>query len=187
MAQSNAYDISTAQWSNYSGFKPLRTDRPEIRLLRLEKGPDAKSLRYVMCHADLSSSPKYSALSDSWGAPVPDDRLRRIFIHREPVAVRPTLSLFLEIMASQTLGIDLWIDALCINQGDVKERDRQISMMGEIYKVAQLVYVWLGPGDDDTNYAMEYIKDSPPRTRFDQGIFSICAEKLLKASYWTRR
>jgi Heterokaryon incompatibility protein (HET) len=187
MAQSNAYDISTDQWSKYSGFKPLRSDRSEIRLLRLEKGADANRLRYVTCHADLGRSPEYSALSYSWGSPVPGNALKEIFIHGESVAVRPILSSFLEIMASQNPGMDLWIDALCINQSDVKERNRQISIMGEIYKTAQLVYVWLGPGDDDTNYAMEHIKDSQPRTRFDKGIFSASAEKLLRASYWTRR
>ena len=152
-----------------------------------KKRANANHLRYVTCHVDLSSSPKYLALSHSWGSPVPDNALKEIFIHGESVAIRPKLSSFLEIMASPIRDMDLWIDALCINQFDVKELNRQISITGEIYKTAQLVYAWLGPGDDDTSYAMEHVKDSQSRARFDKEIFSASAEKLLRASYWTRR
>lgn len=38
----------------------------------------------------------------------------------------------------------LWIDAVCINQGDVSERQSQVAMMGEIYTLASSVLVWLG-------------------------------------------
>ena len=83
--------------------------------------------------------------------------------------------------------MDLWIDAVCINQGDSEERNYQVSIMGEIFKTAQKAYVWLGPGDDDTNYALEHVENSEPQTQFDQAIFSTCIEKLFKVSYWTRR
>ncbi|KIW18446.1 hypothetical protein PV08_02734 [Exophiala spinifera] len=58
--------------------------------------------------------------------------------------------------------------------------------MGDIYRTAKEVYIWLGIGDDDTNYALEHI-EGKPQTRFDSGIFSTCVEKLFGASYWTRR
>lgn len=37
-----------------------------------------------------------------------------------------------------------WIDALCINQQDEKEKSTQIQMMGRIYESAEKVVVWLG-------------------------------------------
>ena len=187
MAQSKAYDINASEWPKYSGFRALQGGRAEIRLLQLESGANTKSLRYVMRHAELHGSPKYAAVSYSWGAPVPVTALSEILIHGESVLIRPTLYSFLETVTLHRPGMDLWIDALCINQGDVQERNQQISIMGEIFKTAQEVYVWLGLGDDDTNYAMEHIEDSHPQTRFDQRIFSTCAEHLLRASYWTRR
>jgi len=49
------------------------------------------------------------------------------------------------------------------------------------------VYVWLGRGDEDTNYAIEHIRDCNPETKFVPTTFSECIEKLFKASYWTRR
>ena len=43
-------------------------------------------------------------------------------------------------LASRTL----WVDALCINQNDIDERGWQVSIMGQIYKSALNVLVWLG-------------------------------------------
>lgn len=41
-------------------------------------------------------------------------------------------------------GQALWIDALCINQGDTSEKADQVAMMGQIYSGAEQVFVWLG-------------------------------------------
>jgi hypothetical protein len=38
-----------------------------------------------------------------------------------------------------------WVDAICISQKDVPERDSQVSQMGTIYQDADCVHVWLGP------------------------------------------
>jgi hypothetical protein len=38
----------------------------------------------------------------------------------------------------------LWIDAICINQSDVTEKNHQVQQMGEIYSTAALVLMWLG-------------------------------------------
>lgn len=35
-----------------------------------------------------------------------------------------------------------WIDALCINQRDLAEREEQVGRMGSIYKSASSLYVW---------------------------------------------
>ncbi|KAF2217093.1 hypothetical protein CERZMDRAFT_7356, partial [Cercospora zeae-maydis SCOH1-5] len=38
----------------------------------------------------------------------------------------------------------LWIDGICINQGDVHEKTAQVTMMREIYEKAEQTIVWLG-------------------------------------------
>jgi hypothetical protein len=38
----------------------------------------------------------------------------------------------------------LWIDALCIDQGNTAERNQQVQQMGRIYSLTQTVLVWLG-------------------------------------------
>ncbi|KAF7542167.1 hypothetical protein G7054_g69 [Neopestalotiopsis clavispora] len=38
----------------------------------------------------------------------------------------------------------IWIDALCINQGLIEERNCQVGMMNKIYSSAFFVWIWLG-------------------------------------------
>lgn len=48
----------------------------------------------------------------------------------------------------------IWIDALCINQQDIVERNQHVQRMGEIYAKADRVLIWLG----------EYISDASEAT-----------------------
>lgn len=38
---------------------------------------------------------------------------------------------------------DMWIDQICIDQDDMKERSHQVKMMAPVYKGAQRVIAWL--------------------------------------------
>lgn len=49
----------------------------------------------------------------------------------------------------------MWIDAVCINQGDEIEKGPQVAMMGKIFQRASRVVAWLGPNIDNTETAME--------------------------------
>jgi hypothetical protein len=42
----------------------------------------------------------------------------------------------------------LWVDAICINQTDIPERDSEFRQMGAIYRRAKQVQVWLGEDND---------------------------------------
>ncbi|KAL5327963.1 hypothetical protein ACEPPN_005669 [Leptodophora sp. 'Broadleaf-Isolate-01'] len=45
-----------------------------------------------------------------------------------------------------------WIDAICINQSDMKERSRQIPRMKELYSTATSVVIWWGGIPEDEDY-----------------------------------
>ena len=59
----------------------------------------------------------------------------------------------------------IWIDALSIDQANTEERNHQVRMMGNIYKNAENVIVWLGLAKDDSDLAMKTLADS---TRLEQ-------------------
>ncbi|KAH9206931.1 heterokaryon incompatibility, partial [Leptodontidium sp. 2 PMI_412] len=40
----------------------------------------------------------------------------------------------------------LWVDAMCINQEDLKEKNQQLPLMRDIYLGAQMTVIWLGEG-----------------------------------------
>ena len=46
--------------------------------------------------------------------------------------------------------IVLWVDAICIIQNDISERNHQVLKMETIYTNAEEVFVWLGRGRTST-------------------------------------
>ncbi|KAF2032904.1 heterokaryon incompatibility, partial [Setomelanomma holmii] len=53
----------------------------------------------------------------------------------------------------------IWIDAMCINQGDDKEKMGQIQMMTDIYRNAKKVMIWLGEEIPETQTTVEQIQN----------------------------
>jgi len=49
----------------------------------------------------------------------------------------------------------VWADGICINQDDLKERQQQVSMMGDIYRKAARVITYIGPEKDDSSSAID--------------------------------
>jgi hypothetical protein len=50
-----------------------------------------------------------------------------------------------------------WIDAICVNQADLDERGRQVTLMASLYSRAQFVVVWLGPEAQGSDEAFSCI------------------------------
>ncbi|KAH7394517.1 heterokaryon incompatibility protein-domain-containing protein [Pyrenochaeta sp. MPI-SDFR-AT-0127] len=51
-----------------------------------------------------------------------------------------------------------WIDALCMNQSDIEERNIQVARMADVFKKADGVICWLGKEDEFTNDALTTIR-----------------------------
>lgn len=94
-----------------------------------------------------------------------------------------------------------WIDAICINQEDVLERNQQVNLMTRIYRKATGVHIWLGEHADDSEMAFEVanqLADQTPRgpghadikypeTTVEQRIAHRRALAKLCARPWWRR
>jgi hypothetical protein len=113
----------------------------EIQPAEHEADPLVCTLREVAC----GSRPKFEALSYMWGTEIADDA---ITINNVPFEVkrnlRDALLFFRRQLASGKAPKLLWIDAICINQSDVEERNRQLRIMDQICFRADTVVVWLG-------------------------------------------
>jgi hypothetical protein len=55
----------------------------------------------------------------------------------------------------------IWVDALCIDQKNTIERGSQVQMMGQIYRNASRVLVWLGEAEGGSDQAMDLINRMP--------------------------
>ncbi|KAK0624942.1 heterokaryon incompatibility protein-domain-containing protein, partial [Bombardia bombarda] len=114
----------------------------EVRLVKLLPAKFDDPIQCKLEHVSLASAPSFIALSYTWGdstvtAPVQ--------LHDEEYPATSNLRSFLRHMQSLLgdPGVYLWIDAICINQLDTQERNRQVARMSHIYKSASSLFIWL--------------------------------------------
>lgn len=141
--------------------KPLGT-ASSIRVLDLLPSLNQQApIRCNIRHVELGSSDaRYEALSYVWGArkgTVP------ITCDGQDLLVTPNCVAALIRLRRSFRKRTLWIDAICIDQGTdaaaTAERNKQVAMMGELYRSAQGVIVWLGPGNEElTPRVFKYLK-----------------------------
>lgn len=158
---SNIWHASDSGTYVYECFKdPLS----QVRLLQLQPGKNEDEIVCTLQSWNLVDvRTAYTCLSYTWGT---DSEVKRIVVNQKPYLIRPNLWNFFH--TARRYGYHdspLWIDAVCINQNDDKEKGKQISIMGSIYQQAQRVIVWLGLTDADTLRLLalqDFINCQPP-------------------------
>ena len=89
----------------------------------------------------IEDNPQYDALSYMWGDP---SVTRQIYLdHDHAVPITVSLKNVLRHLRLRNKVRRLWVDAVCINQRDIKERGVQVGLMKEIYSRARTVRVWI--------------------------------------------
>ncbi|KAB8215257.1 heterokaryon incompatibility protein-domain-containing protein [Aspergillus novoparasiticus] len=73
-------------------------------------------------------------------------------------SVTPNLHAALLRLRNHQLERVLWIDAICINQSDNDEKNKQIPLMRTIYAQASCVIVWLGEARNNSDEAFKSIR-----------------------------
>ena len=128
----------------------------DIRLLTLLPGLPQDAVRVTLTTVDMAdkhdpSFPLYECLSYTWGS---TKNRTPIYVDNKAITVTTNLAEALIHLRHFELPRVLWVDALCINQGDMKERSTQVSRMSDIYSRSTRVNVWLGPESEDSVLAM---------------------------------
>jgi hypothetical protein len=166
-------------------YKPINGD---IRLVTLERGNRNDDVYCKMFDVELNTEPTYLALSYEWGL---IGKGMRIWIDGSPCKVSSSLFNALVHLRQPGRDIVLWVDALCINQKDLGERNHQVELMGKIFLQASEVVIWLGLAKDGSDLAMAQFKAisqsivlGKPVARpmmYTESIFSWC-----RRTYWRR-
>jgi hypothetical protein len=159
---------------NYFIHKPLDTTTDSFRLLELLPAEDpSDQIRCRMWHARLGDEPTYVALSYTWDSPILTHEPTRTVYHKilvngETFEVRDNLHTCLRYLRLALKIRVLWIDAICIDQKNVLERNHQVSQMAKIYRSAGIVVAWLGEADEHTEEAAIRISKSA-KTVYETG------------------
>ncbi|KAF4624391.1 hypothetical protein G7Y89_g13780 [Cudoniella acicularis] len=151
---SNASSIHKEERSNLetSSYEPLNSDLREIRLLILRPCETNDSDIYAdlltvsllaLDGLGINRYP-YVALSYMWGEDGPLEEKKKICLDGKMKFVTGNLFSALQRLRDPRMPLLLWVDALCIDQSNICEKNKQIPLMSTIYQKAGHVFVWLG-------------------------------------------
>ncbi|KAK3902497.1 heterokaryon incompatibility protein-domain-containing protein [Staphylotrichum tortipilum] len=164
-------------------YRPLDPNKSEVRILKLigggkETDPIECSLLHIdFDHAgnashgdpDFAALSQFIALSYTWGEPKFEESIL-MDGHSFPVTknlkdalvrlrTTPRPGINLPYKAEQPTVSYWWIDAVCVNQADVDERNAQVLLMRRIYHKASMVRIWLGEEAADSDRAFRVVDD----------------------------
>lgn len=156
---------SNAQLPPSSAYKPLQPGE-DIRLVEICPADAHADVRCSIFHASLSQVPPYEAISYTWGSN--EDR-QTIPCGPEGASITVTRNCesALRRLRLATESRVVWVDAICINQSDIPERNAQVGMMAQIYQKAKRVIVDIGQTSTNSENALSAIQNVSPTTLYD--------------------
>ncbi|PPJ60719.1 hypothetical protein CBER1_03478 [Cercospora berteroae] len=142
---------------------PMTDSSSQIRLLWIHAGHGDDEIRCTVSVWDLEDAPEFRAISYTWGAPDPGAFVLMTSMTTSyggygfgvvdciRVRVRDNARYALWQARLHDPNSHLWIDSLCINQTDLREKTAQVSMMAEIYTKAEMVLACVGPSVESSH------------------------------------
>jgi Heterokaryon incompatibility protein (HET) len=134
----------------------LNPKEAEIRLLKVElAGSRDGALRCAFCRVSLNQlPPPFTAVSYCWGQAEHD---HVIYLGSTAVKVTKIVDNVLRgVLAAGAAFV--WIDQVCIDQGNTEERSHQVALMSLIYSRADRVLVYLGEAGEQTALAIAFVE-----------------------------
>lgn len=121
-------------------YDALEGDR-NIRLLLLHPRHASAPVKCSLFKIPLECAPQYEAMSYVW-----DNSSQRRIVHVNNGQIQVTANAYALLKERSSIWFPrlLWIDSICINQDHEVEKTKQVQLMGDIYRKAFIVTVWLG-------------------------------------------
>jgi hypothetical protein len=140
-----------------ASFSYSALPQESIRLLQFSRDTNDELVCEMNVVPRTSCQGQYDALSYVWGS---DTTTRPLLCNGFSMNIRATLYEAIHTLFSPPISLDLpiWIDAMCIHQSDDLEKNVQVRRMGDIYRNARQVVVWLGPSRQDSDLAMDWME-----------------------------
>jgi hypothetical protein len=179
----------------------------EFRLLELHSGAGDEALQVTLRTYPLAKTPLYSAVSHTWvDEDIHDNSIKPAWgvvshdneISGDVITVQNAvdgqkcwlksrnLVTMLRDLRDPAASRVLWIDAICINQDDIPERNTQVFNMAQIFSNANCVVIWLSPSKGKLPQEWAgMLKSYQNYSKLDYGSASILIE-VQEHRYWTR-
>jgi hypothetical protein len=134
----------------------------QIRILVLKAGRPSDPLRCQLEHVNLQQGPIYEALSYTWADAKGDDSLCKTIAHGtngKKIRITANCEAALILLRRHDTDRRLWVDAVCIDQSNIQERNHQVKNMIAIFRSATSVLVYLGQGSHILSRLVNYISN----------------------------
>lgn len=131
-----------------------RLDEGQIRLIQLQPGPTTAPIECRLEEVFLKNATPYTALSYVWGSPEP---VNTAFVNDKAIPVAANLYSALLHVRQESSEVTLWVDALCIFQDDKLEKNQQVQVMGDIFRLATSTFIWLGEASENDQVVIDYL------------------------------
>jgi hypothetical protein len=126
-------------------YSRLSEEKREIRLFKiLPTEEETSQVSCVFTPVALLDNPLYNALSYTWGDPA---ITTPIYVNGQIFHATKNLELALRVFRKKGMEELLWVDAICIDQASVEDKNQQLPLMRDIYVKAKRTLVWLGDGE----------------------------------------
>ena len=120
----------------------------------------------------LEQAPPYDALSYTWGTALKLENLYHMSMDSaaldssgDIMEITQNLHGALVQLRDRVVRRRLWVDAVCIDQANIKERGEQVQIMRRIFTNATHVWIWLGLEESSTSDAVSYTHLTLPTKR----------------------
>ncbi|KAI0864975.1 heterokaryon incompatibility protein-domain-containing protein [Xylaria cubensis] len=148
-------------------YSPLT--RSQVRFIEIiPSGPVDEQVSCRLETMELSEDIRYAALSYVWGE---SNITEGVLVNGINLPVTTNLASALRHFRKHGFPYNmeigkiqrLWVDAICINQKDIREKGHQVPLMGRLYANASSVLSWLGaPDSSHLDKALRIIHDIAP-------------------------
>ena len=145
----------------------------QFRLLKLF--PCRPSLAAALVTESLNQPPSYECISYAWGEQA---AISQALVNDNAVSIGANIHDCLRHLAPATGSRLLWVDSLCINQGDNAEKSTQVHKMGQIFRSATRVLVWLG----NDNHFLSYVDGQTHCLSTSMDIFRVLSQGHIRCT-----
>jgi len=134
---------------------PFSDSTKEIRLITIEPGNFSDGICCGLKVVPINSADEYETLSYTWGDTSATEEIKiGAMVCNVTKNLRDALR---HIRSEQGVKI-IWVDAICINQADLAERNTQVQMMRAIYSNASVMNAWISNAEGDAELALPFIE-----------------------------
>ncbi|KAI0965605.1 heterokaryon incompatibility protein-domain-containing protein [Xylaria arbuscula] len=155
-------------------YPPLESGPRSLRLLQLLPGSrhDDICCTLEVQHDLTNCAGTYETLSYVWAPKKVSHESTPIQVDDKTLYIGSNLRVALYHLRHEGKPRTLWVDALCINQSCLEERNQQVGIMGDIYRSSSCTIIWLGDSIEPTARAFRVLEELSSEVATQENIYT---------------